>query len=71
MKKKITDQQIAQFISMCVDELNSQMDFDFRVKKSRMLRAKNQLVDSFTPLQKELFEEFEIAQQDFYQLNVE
>ena len=39
MKKKITDEEIGQFIGKLADELRSEVDYDFRVAQSQTLLA--------------------------------
>ena len=58
MRKKATEEMVKEFISKCADEINSQRDFDFRLATSRLERAEQELINTFTPEQKLLYEEY-------------
>ena len=58
MRKKATEEMIKEFISQCAEEINSQKDFDFRLATSRLERAEQELINTFTPEQKLLYEEY-------------
>ena len=68
MKKKVSDQDVAQFIQQGVDRLSKEMDYDFRVAESQMVIAENDLVNTFTNEQKVLYDDFCQKRQVFFNL---
>jgi hypothetical protein len=66
MKKKVGNQDVAQFIQQIVDKLRSDMDYDFRVAESQMNFSEKDLVNTFTKEQKVLYEEFCQKRQVFF-----
>ena len=65
-KKKLTEEQIGEVIGKLADEVRSQIDFDFRVKRGHMHLAENDLVNTFTPEQMALYKEYCEKREEFY-----
>ncbi|MBE5750025.1 MAG: hypothetical protein E7346_04075 [Clostridiales bacterium] len=68
MKKKATNEDVKQFIKKIVDEINSEFDLAVRVAQSKMLRAENELNQTFTDEQKKLYQEYLLARQELNDL---
>lgn len=68
MKKKATNEDIANFIKQCAEEINSQLDYELRVADSAIWRAEKELIDTFTDKQKNLYCEFLNARQHYYDI---
>ena len=67
-RKKLTDEEIGQFIGKIAEKIRSEMDYDFRVAHGQMHLAENELVATFTPEQLKLYEEFKIKREEFYSI---
>ena len=68
MKKKITNEEIGQFIGKLADELRSEADFDFRVAQSQMYIAEKDLIESLNAKQLELYKDFSDKRNAFYKI---
>ena len=68
MKKKATNEDVKQFIKKIADEINSEFDLAVRVAQSKMLRAENELNQTFTDEQKKLYQEYLLARQELNDL---
>ena len=64
--KKTTDEQIANFIKQCADEIRDELDYKVKVAQSHMLRAENELLKSYSKEQLDLYGEFILARQNYY-----
>ncbi len=68
MKKKVTNEEVAEVIGKIADKIRSDMDFDYRVARSQMDIAENELVNSLDDKQRELYEDFYKKREEFYQI---
>ena len=68
MKKKATNEDVKQFIKKIADEINSEYDLAVRVAQSRMMRAENELLETFSDEQKALYTEYLLARQELNDL---
>ena len=68
MKRKATNEDVKQFIKKIADEINSEFDLAVRVAQSKMLRAENELNQTFTDEQKKLYQEYLLARQELNDL---
>ncbi len=71
MRKKVTNEQVAQFIKQCADDVNEQMNYELKVAKSRMDRAEYQLIQTFSKEQRELYQEYLTERQNYIDVVVE
>ena len=67
-KRKITEEQLTQFISKMAEYVRDEMDYDFRVAQSQMGIAEKDLVNTFNDNQKMLYDDFCQKRAKFYQL---
>ena len=68
MKNKITNEQIGQFIGDLAQQIRDELDYDLRVAKGQMSLAENDLVDTLTPAQKQLYDTFCQKRNAFYKI---
>ena len=68
MKKKITNEDIGEFIGKLADQVRSDMDFDFRVAYGQMGLAETDLVHTLDEKQRELYKEFCKKREEFYNI---
>lgn len=68
MKKKVTNEEVAEVIGKIADKIKSDMDYDYRVARSQMDIAENELVNSLNEKQRELYEDFYKKREEFYQI---
>ena len=68
MKKKITNEDIGEIICKIAEKVRAEIDFDFRVAKSQMCLAENDLVDSLNDEQKKLYMIFKEKRDIFYEI---
>ncbi len=66
MKKKISNEEIAQAINTMAETVRSDLDYNFRVAQSQMQIAENDLADTLNENQKKLYEEFIKKRDEFY-----
>ena len=66
MKKKVTDEEVGKFLGEVADTVRRQMDFDFRVAQSQMAIAENDLVNTLSKEQRELYDDFCKKREAFY-----
>lgn len=68
MKKKIDDEQMGQIIGGLADELRRQMKYDFDIAYRDMCFAENVLVNSLDQNQRELYKDFYLKRDAFYNI---
>lgn len=68
MKKKVTNENVAEVIGKIADKIRSDMDYDYRVARSQMYVAENDLVNSLDKNQLELYNDFKKKREEFYQI---
>ena len=68
MKKKVTNEEVGEAIGKIAEKIRDDMDFEFRVAESQMWIAENDLVDSLTEDQHELYRDYSEKRNYFFQL---
>ena len=68
MKKKITDEDVGFFLGKVAEKIRSDMDLEFRLARSRMGIAENDLINSLNEEQKKLYDEFREKREEYYAL---
>ena len=68
MKKKITNEQVEQFIKKLAQDLRDEMDYDFRVAQGQMWLAENDLINSLDQNQLKLHQIYRERREDFYKI---
>lgn len=58
MKKKITDEEIGNFIGKIAKSIRDDLDSELKIATSHFIWAENQLVKTFDENQKRLFNEY-------------
>jgi len=66
MKKKVTNENVAQTIKNLADKITAEVDREIRVASSHMALAEKELIESFSPEQKQLFIDYIMAKQRYY-----
>lgn len=66
MKKKVTNEEIGEIIGKIADNLRNEMDYDFRVAKSQMQIAENDLVATLNEEQLVLYNDYRKKRDEFY-----
>ena len=65
MKKRVTNEQVAQFIVQCATDVEFECLFEISSAQSAMVRAENRFIESLTHEQKELYEKYLQEKQDY------
>lgn len=65
MKKRVSNEEVAQAINIIAEKIRSDLDYNFRVAQSQLQIAENDLVDSLDEKQKKLYEEFAKKEANF------
>ncbi len=68
MKKRVSNEEVAQAINIIAEKIRSDLDYNFRVAQSQLQIAENDLVDSLDEKQKKLYEEFAKKRSEFYEI---
>ncbi len=68
MKNKVTNEEVGQFIGKIAEDIRSDMDYEFRVAQSQMWMAENDLVDSLTEEQHELYKAYSDKKNEFFKI---
>lgn len=68
MKKKFTNEEVGEAIGKMAEKIRFDLDFEFRVAESQMWIAENDLVDSLTEDQHELYRDYSEKRNYFFQL---
>ena len=68
MKKKVTDEEVGKVLGQVAEQVRSELDYEFRVAKSQMLLAENDLIETFTTEQKELYLIYSQKRTTFYDI---
>ena len=71
MKKKLTNEEIAQFIGKIADQVRDEMDNDLARTYGHMCVAETDLADTFNKEQKERYEDFCQNREEFYSIAAE
>ncbi len=66
MKKKVTNEDVAQTIKDLADKITAEVDSEIRVASSHLVLAEKELVESFSAEQKQLYVEYIMAKQRYY-----
>ena len=66
MKKKVTNEDVAQTIKDLADKITAEVDSEIRVASSHLVLAEKELVESFSAAQKQLYVEYIMAKQRYY-----
>jgi translation elongation factor EF-G len=65
MKKRVSNEQVAQFIAQCATDVEFEWLFEFGSAQSAMVRAENRFIESLTHEQKELYEKYLQEKQNY------
>ena len=68
MKKKVTNEQVEQFIKKLTQDLRDEMDYDFRVAQAQMWLAENDLINSLDQNQLKLHQIYREKRENFYKI---
>ena len=68
MKRKVTQEEVEQILEKMAEKVRDDLDFEFRVAESQMWIAENDLVDSLTEDQHELYRDYSEKRNYFFQL---
>lgn len=68
MKKKITEEEVREFISKLIDKVNEEMDYTLNFVHSQMSLAENDLVDSLDEKQRALYDVYRKRREEFYDM---
>ena len=68
MKTKVTNEDVAEFIKKHADTIDSELELEFRVAYSQMVRTEQELIDTYTEKQMEIYKEYLEAKQKYYDL---
>ena len=71
MGQKVTNDDVANFIKKHADTIDSELELEFRVAYSHMVRSEQELIDTYTEKQIEIYKEFLDARQKYYDLFIE
>ncbi len=68
MKKKVTDEEVGKVLGQVAEQVRSELDYEFRVAQSQMFLAENDLIETFTTEQKELYLIYSQKRTAFYDI---
>ena len=68
MRKKITEEKVEEVFKEFVENVQSEMDYEFRVAQGQMWLAENELIASLDKKQLELYNEFAEKRTVFYKI---
>lgn len=68
MRKKVTEEKVEEVFKELVNDVQSGMDYEFRVAQGQMWLAENELIASLDAKQLELYNEFAEKRKIFYQI---
>ena len=68
MKKKFTNEEVGQAIGKIAEKIRDDMDYEFRIAQSQMWIAENDLVDTLTEEQHELYRDYSEKKNYFYKI---
>ncbi len=68
MKKKVTNEEVGETLGKIADKVRSDMDFNFRVSRSRMWIAETELIESLNEKQRALYDEYRKERDAFYDI---
>lgn len=71
MGQTVTNDDVANFIKKHADTIDSELELEFRVAYSHMVRSEQELIDTYTEKQMEIYKEFLDARQIYYDLFIE
>ncbi len=71
MKKKLTNEEIAQFIGKIAEQVRDEMDNDLARAYGHMCVAETDLANTFNEKQKQLYEDFCKKREEFYSIAAE
>ena len=71
MGQTVTNDDVANFIKKHADTIDSELELEFRVAYSHMVRSEQELIDTYTEKQMEIYKEFLDARQKYYDLFIE
>lgn len=68
MKKKVTNEEVAEAIGKIAEKVRDDMDYEFRVAQSQMWIAENDLVDSLNESQHALYKDYSEKRNTFFKI---
>ena len=68
MKKKVTNEEVAEAIGKIAEKVRDDMDYEFRVAQSQMWIAENDLVDSLNENQHALYKDYSEKRNAFFKI---
>ena len=68
MKKKITNEEVGKIFQKMAEDLRDDMDYELRVAESQMWIAENDLVDSLTEDQHQLYRDYSEKRNHFFKI---
>ncbi|MBQ7769998.1 MAG: hypothetical protein IJ373_02300 [Clostridia bacterium] len=68
MKKKVTNEEVGELIGKIAEDIRDKMDYEFRVAKSQMWIAENDLVDSLNESQYDLYRDYSEKRNTFFKI---
>ncbi|MBE7068515.1 MAG: hypothetical protein E7381_04350 [Clostridiales bacterium] len=68
MKKKVTNDDVAQAMGKIAEHIRDEMDYELRVAESQMWIAENDLLDSLDEKQQQLYVDFRDKRDYFFAL---
>ena len=68
MKKKVTNDKVEEFLQKMAEDFRDDMDYELRVAESQMWIAENDLVDSLTEDQHQLYRDYSEKRNHFFKI---
>ena len=68
MKKKITNEEIGQYLGKLAEQIRDEMDLDLRIAYGQMMLAENDLASTFNDEQRSLYADLCQKRDAFYKI---